>query len=307
MFLRPATGRAISLRTRALRRVRCVAAGLSRTRAKLVAFAGAARVPPGRNRTRTPFAGSALPGLDLSLRIAAGSAGRRSRGLFAVRAILACGRGESSRTFFAAGAARLGLGLSRRVATGPAGWRWRRLFAIRAALGSGAVSAGDRHGEKLIHGEFAVAIPVELPERGRGVGDLFGGNLAVAVCIERGDDGRNHGPEAWLATAGSALRGLAGAGFAIVAALGLEWARIRRVAGRSVFGTFELSAFARGRRGIRGLCRGEVRRDGECEREEECVAFHDAGVLPGCLRIGSVHTISTPGMLRVGFRGPGIL
>ena len=244
LVLRVAAGRAFILRTPG------VATGCSRTRAKLTAFARAARIPPGGTGTGASSARTTLLGFELSLRVAARSAGRRSG----------------------------------------------RLVSVRANLRSGAGTAGataDRHGEKLVHGEFAVAILVEFLEHGWSVCDLFGGNLAVAIRIKRGDDRRNHGPEA-LGTAGSALRGLAGAGFAIVAALGLERARICLVAGRSVFGTFILSAFARGRRGIRGLCRGEVRWDCECEREEECVAFHDAGVLPGCLRIGSVHTISLP-------------
>src|SRR5262249_37775189 len=116
------------------------------------------------------------------------------RGLASVEPALARGRGVRSvicrarllrtlRTLRAGGRPRMGGAGPVRPNVRPSGpaLTWARAWAARA-IGTLRVN--------LVHRELAVAVPVELLERFRGVGDFIRVNDAIAVGIEHGQKRR---------------------------------------------------------------------------------------------------------------------
>ena len=166
------------------------------------------------------------------------------------------------------------LGASAIAGTGIGG---TALAIPRTALG--AALRWYRH--EFIRGQFAVAIFVELLQRSRSVRDFLGGNLAVAIRIERRDDGRHETRPAQLRFARSALRALSallrpafGAGLFApdLRTFTLVRPAIGLVAARAIDLARATLARWSGWRCVRGLRAGEAR--GKRERDEDCFGFH---------------------------------
>jgi putative membrane-bound dehydrogenase-like protein len=126
--------------------------------------------------------------------------------------------------------------------------RTETAFAVTRCAGRATAFAAHAAGrEQLVHGQLAVVILVERPQRIRRTRDFILGDEAVAVLVESGDERRRRRP--FTAT-----------GFA-----GRDW------------GTLPVFTGGYGRAALRLLGIRKARRQGERECDDGCSVFHGVG------------------------------
>jgi hypothetical protein len=159
-----------------------------------------------------------------------------------------------------------------------------------------------RHWTEFVHRQFSVAILVELLQCLGGIGDFFGGNFTILVCVKRRDQGRHW---AHAALVGTTTASLGGASRFLWSAVGAFAARTVELAWTAFGWRTRRAAFGRwsGRPAFRSLGTAETRRDGERECDEDCRGFHGFVFWFVCWFLGCLNvTPVASGLMRKGAR-----